>query len=45
VKSGGDSPTWRFNVVLDSGGSAMNIRYRVELNEAERTQLAALLGA
>jgi len=30
-------------VALDSGGSAMNIRYRVELSEAERAQLAALL--
>ena len=28
---------------LESGGPAMNIRYRVELNEAERAQLTAML--
>ena len=27
----------------DSGGAAMNIRYRVELNEAERVQLTSML--
>jgi dihydroxyacetone kinase DhaKLM complex PTS-EIIA-like component DhaM len=32
-----------FIVVLDSGGSAMNIRYRVDLSDIERTQLTALL--
>ena len=36
-------PFARFIVALDSGGSAMNIRYRVELSEAERAQLAAML--
>src|SRR6201995_1120330 len=30
-------------VALDSGGSAMNIRYRVELNEGERADLTAML--
>src|SRR5262250_3747661 len=30
-------------VALDSGGPAMNIRYRVELNEGERADLTALL--
>ena len=33
----------RFMTALDSGGPAMNIRYRVELNEAERAQLTAML--
>src|ERR1700692_3572691 len=32
-----------FIVVLNSGGSAMNIRYRVDLSDIERTQLTALL--
>jgi hypothetical protein len=32
-----------FIVVLDSGGSAMNIRYRVDLSDLERTHLTALL--
>jgi transposase len=43
VKTGRESPFARFIVALDSGGSAMNIRYRVELSEAERAQLAAML--
>src|SRR3954465_8643883 len=43
VNSGADSAA-RFIVVLDSGGPAMNIRYRVELDEAERAQLTAMLG-
>src|SRR5450631_1205527 len=43
VKTGRESPFARFMVALYSGGSAMNIRYRVELSEAERAQLAALL--
>jgi transposase len=30
-------------IALDSGGPAMNIRYRVELNETERAQLTAML--
>jgi transposase len=30
-------------VALEGGGSAMNIRYRVELSEAERAELAAML--
>jgi hypothetical protein len=30
-------------VALDGGGSAMNVRYRVELNERERAELAAML--
>src|ERR1700679_2818682 len=42
VTTGRESPS-RFIVALDSGGSAMNIRYRVELSEAERAQLTALL--
>jgi transposase len=33
----------RFIVALESGGPAMNIRYRVELNEGERAQLTAML--
>jgi transposase len=33
----------RFIVVLASKGAAMTIRYRVDLNEAEQTQLAALV--
>ena len=33
----------RLIVVLNSGGSAMNIRYRVDLSDIERTQLTALL--
>src|ERR1700684_2457461 len=32
-----------FIVVLDNRGSAMNIRYRVDLSDIERTQLTALL--
>jgi transposase len=43
VKTGRESPFARFIIALDSGGSAMNIRYRVELSEAERAQLTALL--
>jgi transposase len=43
VKIGRESPFARFIVAFDSGGSAMNIRYRVELSEAERAQLTALL--
>jgi hypothetical protein len=43
VKTGRESLAARFIVALDSGGSAMNIRYRVELSEAERAQLTALL--
>src|SRR3978361_683109 len=42
VKSRRESAA-RFIVVLDSGGSAMNIKYRVDLSDAERTQLTALL--
>src|SRR6202162_5020596 len=42
VKSGRESAAG-FIVVLDSGGSAMNIRYRVDLSDLERTQLTALL--
>lgn len=42
VKSGGDSAV-RFIVVLNGSGSAMNIRYRVELNETERAELTAML--
>jgi hypothetical protein len=34
VKTGRESLATRFIVALDSGGSAMNIRYRVELSEA-----------
>jgi hypothetical protein len=30
-------------IALESGGPAMNIRYRVELNETERAQLTAML--
>src|SRR5947209_3987603 len=43
VKAGRGASAARFIVVLDSKGAAMNIRYRVDLNEAEQTQLAALL--
>src|SRR5271168_4882421 len=43
VKTGRESLAARFIVALDNRGSAMNIRYRVELSEAERVQLAALL--
>src|SRR5277367_3661901 len=43
VKIGCESPAARFIVALESGGPAMNIRYRVELNEGERAQLTALL--
>ncbi len=43
VKTGRESLTTRFIVALDSGGSAMNIRYRVELSEAERARLTAML--
>src|ERR1700754_1437903 len=42
VKSRRESAA-RFIVVLNSGGSAMNIRYRVDLSDIERTQLSALL--
>src|ERR1700749_3510012 len=42
VKSRRESAA-RFIVVLDSGGSAMNIKYRVGMSDAERTQLTALL--
>jgi transposase len=42
VKSRRESAA-RFIVVLDSGGSAMNIKYRVDLSDTERTQLTALL--
>ncbi len=42
VNSGGDSAA-RFIVALDNGGSRMNIRYRVDLNEEERAQLTAML--
>jgi Homeodomain-like domain len=42
VKSRRESAA-RFIVVLNSGGSAMNIRYRVDLSDIERTQLTALL--
>jgi hypothetical protein len=44
VKTGSESLAARFIVALDSGGSAVNIRYRVELSEAERAQLTAMLG-
>jgi transposase len=40
---GCESLAARFIAGLESGGSAMNIRYRVELNEAERAQLTAML--
>jgi transposase len=43
VKTGSESLAARFIVALDSGESAMNIRYRVELSEAERGQLTAML--
>jgi hypothetical protein len=43
VKAGRGASAARFIVVLDSKGAAMNIRYRVDLDEAEQTQLAALL--
>ena len=43
VKTGRESLATRFIVALDSGGSAMNIRYRVELSEAERARLTAML--
>src|SRR5580698_7718178 len=43
VNSGRESPAARFIVALDNGGHAMNIRYRVELSEAERAQLTSLL--
>src|SRR4030088_862902 len=43
VKTGRESQFARLIVALDSGGSAMNIRYRVELSEAERGELTALL--
>jgi hypothetical protein len=42
VKTGRESLATRFIVALDSGGSAMNIRYRVELSEAERARLRGL---
>jgi hypothetical protein len=43
VKAGRGASAARFIVVLDSKGAAMTIRYRVDLDEAEHTQLAALL--
>src|SRR5882757_11492323 len=43
VKSGRESPAARFIIALANGGPAMNIRYRVELSEAERAELMALL--
>jgi transposase len=43
VKAGRGASAARFIVVLASKGAAMNIRYRVDLSEAEHTQLAALL--
>jgi transposase len=43
VKAGRGASAARFIVVLDRKGAAMNIRYGVDLNEVERTQLAALL--
>jgi transposase len=43
VKFGWESPAARFIAGLESGAPAMNIRYRVELNEAERAQLTAML--
>src|SRR5438132_9801208 len=42
VKSGRESAA-RFIVVLTSRGSAMNIRYRVDLSDEERAQLTGLL--
>ena len=41
VKIGRESLATRF-IVVDSGGSTMNIRYRVELSEAERARLRGL---
>src|SRR5450432_3878572 len=43
VKIGCESPAARFIIALGSGGPVMNIRYRVELNEAERAELTAML--
>src|SRR5664279_2597949 len=43
VNSGFATPLVRFIVALDYRESAMNIRYRVELSEVERAELAALL--
>jgi transposase len=43
VKTGRESLATRFIVALDSRGSAMNIRYRVELSAAERARLTAML--
>jgi len=43
VKAGRGASAARFIVVLNSTGAALNIRYGVDLNEVERTQLAALL--
>ena len=43
VKTGRESLATRFIVALDSGGSAMNIRYRVELSAVERARLTAML--
>src|SRR5476649_1399926 len=42
-KSGRESPTARFIVALDHGEPDMNIRDRVDLNEAERAQRTAML--
>jgi hypothetical protein len=42
VKTGRESAA-RFIVALNSGGSTVNIRYRVDLSDEERAQLAALL--
>src|SRR3954466_14504268 len=43
VKAGRGASAARFIVVLESKGATMTIRYRVDLNEAEHSQLAALL--
>src|SRR3954465_7929525 len=42
VKAGGESAE-RFMTGLERGAPAMIIRYRVELNEAERAQLTSML--
>src|SRR3954468_17297512 len=42
VNTGRDLPA-PFIVGLDGGGLAMNIRYRVDLDDAEHAQLTALL--
>jgi Homeodomain-like domain len=43
VKARRESLATRFIVALHSGGSAMNIRYQVELSEAEGARLTAML--